>query len=104
MLEMDDETLRWHNSRLTQEQYEVLNDKLTEIMGAEMNTELGGPTRIPEHIRTLMFFLYMANQNSFRELDDIFTLHKSTAYDVVIQVLAAICHMALSYIKWPNLC
>ena len=65
MLEMDDETLRWHNSRMTQEQYEVLNDKLTEIMGAEMNTELGGPTRIPEHIRTLMFFLYMANQNSW---------------------------------------
>ena len=36
---------------------EVLNDKLTEIMGAEVNTELGGPTRITQHIKTLICFV-----------------------------------------------
>ena len=36
---------------------EVLNDKLTEIMGAKVNTELGGPTRITQHIKTLICFV-----------------------------------------------
>ena len=46
----------------------------------------------------------MANHNSFRDLDDKFNVAQSTAHDVVIQVLATICHMAPAYIKWPSIC
>ena len=92
MLEMDDETL-------TREQYEVLNEKLIQIMGVEVNSELGGPTRIPQTMKTLVFLWYMANQNSFREMGDKFNIAQSTTHDVVIQVLGAICQMAPSYIK-----
>ena len=53
MLDMDGETFRRH-FRLTRQQYEVLNGKLTET-GGELNTELGGPTRIPQNIKTFSF-------------------------------------------------
>ena len=62
-------------------------------MGAEVNTGLGGATRIPQNMKTLICLWYMADQNSFRELDDKFNVAQSTARDVVIQVLTAICHM-----------
>ena len=42
---------------MTRHSTEVLNDKLTEIMGAEVNTELGGPTRTPPNIKTLICFV-----------------------------------------------
>ena len=87
---------------MTCQQYEVLNGKLTET-GGELNIELGGPTRIPQNFKTLIFLWYMANQNSFRELGDIFQVAQSTAHDVVIQVLTAICHTAPAYMKWPSL-
>ena len=87
---------------MTREQYEVLNGKLTE-MGGKLNTALGGPTRISQNIKTLIFLWYMANQNSFRELGDTFNVAQSTTHDVVIQVLTAICHMAPAYMKWPSL-
>ena len=103
MLEMDDETFRRH-FRLTREQYEVLNEKLIQIMGVEVNSELGGSTRIPQTMKPLVFLWYMANQNSFREMGDKFNSAQSTAHDVVIQVLGAICQMAPSYIKWPTAC
>ena len=91
MFDMDDETFQRH-FRLTHQQYEVLNAKLTE-MGLEVNTGLGGPTRIPHNIKTLVCLWYMADQNSFRELDDKFIVAQSTAHDGDIQVLTAIYHM-----------
>ena len=88
---------------MTREQYEVLNGKLTK-MGGKLNTELGGPTRISQNIKTLISLWYMANQNSFKEFGDIFNVAQSTAHYVVIQILTAICHTAPAYIKWPSLC
>ena len=99
---MDDETF-WRHFRLTREQYEVLNGKLTK-MGGKLNTKLGGPTRISQNIKTLISLWYMANQNSFKEFGDIFNVAQSTAHHVVIQILTAICHTAPAYIKWPSLC
>ena len=91
MFDMDDETIRRH-FRLTRQHYEVLNAKLTE-MGLEVNTGLGGATRIPHNMKTFICLWYMANQNSFRELGDKVNVAQSTAHDVIIQVLTAICHM-----------
>ena len=79
MLDMDGETFRRH-FRLTRQQYEVLNGKLTET-GGELNSELGGLTRMPQNFKTLIFLWYMANQNSFRELGDIFHVAQSTAHN-----------------------
>ena len=93
----------WRHFRLTRQQYEVLNAKLTE-MGPEVDTGLGGATRITQNLKTLICLWYMADQNSFRELDDKFNVAQSTAHDVIIQVLTAICHMAPAYIKWPSRC
>ena len=45
-------------------------------MGAEVNAEIGGPRRIPQNIRTPVFFIvYMATHNSCRELGDKSKLH-----------------------------
>ena len=88
---------------MTREQYEVLNGKLTE-MGGKLNTALGGPTRISQNIKTLIFLWYMANQNSFKEFGDKFNVAQSTAHYAVIQVLTALCHMVPVYIKGPSLC
>ena len=85
MLDMDEETFRRH-FRLIRQQYEVLNGKLTE-MGGELNTELGGPTRIPQNIKTFSFLWYMANQNCFRELGEKCQVAQSTAHDVVTRVV-----------------
>ena len=84
MLDMDDETFRKY-FRLTRQQYEVLNDKLTET-GGELNSELGCPARIPQNIKTPIFLWYMANQNSLRELGEKCQVAQSTAHDVVMVV------------------
>ena len=102
MFDMDDDTFQRH-FRLTRQQYEDLNSRLTQ-MGPGVNTSIGGATRIPQDIKTLICLWYMANQNSFRELGDKFNIAQSAAHTIVIQGLSAICQIAPAFIKWPSEC
>lgn len=51
-----------------------------------------------------MFFWYLANQNTFRELADKFDISQGAAHKAVLEMLDATCELASTFITWPTEC
>lgn len=54
--------------------------------------------------KIVMFYWYLVNQNSFRELSDKFDVSQGAAHNVIMEVLDSTCSLASSFITWPSEC
>ena len=100
LLEMDDVTFKKH-FRLTRNQFEVLNSKLSAFENDAPQCNQRN-AKVPMKIKTAMFLWYMANHNSFREIGDKFNVAQSTAHETIVRIIQHISRLASQYIQWPN--
>ncbi|KAM3857630.1 uncharacterized protein ACN63O_018676 [Diretmus argenteus] len=101
-MEMDDNTFQRH-LRVTKAQFVFFTQKIQEKGMNDMHP-CGGPDNIPMQKKKVMFFWYLANQNSFRELSDKFDVSQGAAHNVIVEVLDLTCLLASSFITWPTDC
>lgn len=90
---MDEGTFRRH-LWVTWAQFDVL---LTEFRNAGINSSTHNHPDIPLTQKVLMFLWYMANQNSFREIEDKFNVAQSAAHRAIIELLNATCSGSADY-------
>lgn len=67
------------------------------------NNNEGGHPNVPLEKAILSTLWLLANQDSFREVGNLFDLSPSTAHKVFRNVCGALCNIENEYLHWPNL-
>ena len=97
---MDDITFQSH-FRLTRQQFDIL---LCNVERIDMNNRLlhphsGGIAAIPVSKELLIFLWYLANENSMREISDKFNIARSSAFKVIVRMIAIFRKLAPEFIR-----
>lgn len=69
----------------------------------EPNNSKGGHPNIPLEKSILLTIWLLANQDSFREVSNLFDLSRSTAHKIFLNVCNALCNTVNENLHWPNL-
>src|SRR5580765_2155721 len=68
----------------------------------ESNNNNGGHPNVPLEKAILSTLWLLANQDSFREVSNLFNLSRSTLHKLFYDVCGALCNMINEYLYWPN--
>ncbi|XP_029158971.1 putative nuclease HARBI1 [Nylanderia fulva] len=96
---MHDKTFKSH-FRLTRGSFEVVRSAVGPML--ESNYNNGGHPNVSLEKAILSTLWLLANQDSFREVSNLFNLSPSTVHKVFYDVCNALCNMINEHLYWPN--
>ncbi|RLU25739.1 hypothetical protein DMN91_001897 [Ooceraea biroi] len=94
---LHDTTFQLH-FRLTRGSFEVVRRTVGPML--QPNNNKGSNVLLEKAILSTLWLL--ANQDSFREIGNLFDLSKSTAHKVFRDVCNALCNTVNEHLHWPN--
>nr|XP_012215711.1 PREDICTED: putative nuclease HARBI1 [Linepithema humile] len=97
---MRDKTFQSH-FRLTRSSFEIVRRAIGLILLPNNNE--GGHPNVPLEKAILSTLWLLANQDSFREVSNLFDLSSSTTHKIFLDVCSALCSIVNKYLHWPNL-
>lgn len=62
----------------------------------------GGPLRIGNEKRLLITLWYLANEDSFRQMANLFGVSESSVHNIVNETVTVLVKVSPAFIKWPT--
>lgn len=86
--------------RITRRSYEALVFQLDPFLCDKQHH--GGKEVIPPEKQILIFIWYLSNQDSIREIAQLFNVSTSTAHGIIARVASASSNLRSKVIRWPD--
>ncbi|XP_036144255.1 putative nuclease HARBI1 isoform X1 [Monomorium pharaonis] len=97
---MHEKTFQSH-FRLTRGSFEIVRRAIGPML--EPKNKEGGHPNVPLEKAILSTIWLLSNQDSFREVSNLFDLSSSTTHKIFLNICGALCKIVNEYLHWPNL-